>query len=415
EEAQTRKSPTELFTAKVERYYVPLVLGATAVLFFVPPLLAGATGDAFATWFYRSMAFLTAASPCALAIGTPAAMLSALARAARLGVLLKGGAHLESLARLRAIAYDKTGTLTEGKPRIVRITPAPGSGETDPLFAAAAIETGSAHPLAGAIVAGAKERGWDGVAAEQVAAVRGKGLRGVHRGAEILAGAPKFFADDAARPSWVDRAVAEAESELGATAVIVRADSDYLGVLALADPPRATAKPSVDALRAMGVEAQVMLTGDNAGAANAVGAAVGLDEVHASLLPEQKLDLIESLVGRYGRVAMVGDGVNDAPALAAATVGIAMGAAGSDAALETADVALLNDDLARMPETVALAKFARRIVLENLVIALGVISVLAPLAAAGYASIGWAVVFHEGSTVVVVLNALRLLAWKPKA
>jgi Cd2+/Zn2+-exporting ATPase len=414
EEAQTRKSPTELFTTKVERFYVPIVLCATALIFLIPSFVMGATGEAFATWFYRSMAFLTAASPCALAIGTPAAMLSALARAARLGVLIKGGAHLESLARLRAIAFDKTGTLTEGKPRIVGNETLGSAGVNDALFAAAAVETGSAHPLARAILDEALAQGWDGVEAESVTMVQGKGLRGDLRGATIEVGSRKLFADDARLPEAAIEAVDRMERELGATTVIVRRGSDYLGVLGLADPPRAESRASIDARRAMGVERQVMLTGDNEGAALAVSTAVGLDETHASLLPEEKLDLIGVLLEKYQRVAMVGDGVNDAPALAAATIGIAMGAAGSDAALETADVALLNDDLARLPEAISLAKFARRIVMQNLILALGVIVVLAPLAALGIASIGWAVVFHEGSTVLVVLNALRLLRWKPR-
>ncbi len=414
EEAQTRKSPTELFTTKVERFYVPIVLCATVLICLVPPLASGATGDAFATWFYRAMAFLTAASPCALAIGTPAAMLSALARSARLGVLIKGGAHLESLARLRAIAFDKTGTLTEGKPRIVGSEPLSGADKNDALFAAASVETGSAHPLARAILESAREQGWDGAAADTVTMVQGKGLHGELDGVLIEVGSRKMFADDPNLPDAALAAVERMERELGATTVIVRKGGEYLGVLGLADPPRPDARASIDALRGMGIERQVMLTGDNEGAALAVSSAVGLDETHASLMPDQKLDFIGELVDKYGRVAMVGDGVNDAPALAAATIGIAMGAAGSDAALETADVALLNDDLARLPEAISLAKFARRIVLQNMVFALGVILVLAPLAAMGDASIGWAVVFHEGSTVLVVLNALRLLRWNPK-
>lgn len=414
EEAQTRKSPTELFTAKVERFYVPLVLCATALLFLAPPLLSGASAESFKTWFYRSMAFLTAASPCALAIGTPAAMLSAMARAARLGVLIKGGAHLEALARLRAIAFDKTGTLTEGKPKVVAIEPLPGVSESDLLFAAAAIETGSAHPLARAILDEARARGWDGRAASDVAMIQGKGLRGVLDGLPIEVGSRKLFADDRTRHDAAIASVDRMERDLGATAVIVKRADAYLGVLGMADPPRAAARACIDALRAMGASRLVMLTGDNEGAAKAVGSAVGLDEVYASLLPEEKLTRIGVMVDEHRWVAMVGDGVNDAPALAAATVGVAMGAAGSDAALETADVALLNDDLSRMPQVVSLARFSRRIVVQNLLIALGVIAVLAPLAALGKASIGWAVVFHEGSTVVVVLNALRLLAWKPR-
>lgn len=416
EEAQTRKGQTELFTAKVERFYVPFVLGATALLFFVPLLVEGFTAEVFKTWFYRSMAFLTAASPCALAIGTPAATLSALARAARLGVLIKGGAHLETLAKIDTVAFDKTGTLTEGRPRMVGVVALGGATEDDALFVAASLEAGSAHPLARAILEAATARGWAGALAEDSSMVQGKGLRGTLRDAQggpvvVEVGSRKLY-DASSIPTAAHEAIDRFEREHGATAVLVRRGEEWLGVIALADPPRPDAASSVAALRSLGVKRQMMLTGDNEGAARAIGASVGLDEVRASLMPEDKLTIVGAMVEEGRVVAMVGDGVNDAPALAAASLGVAMGAAGSDAALETADVALLHDRLERFPQAVALAKFARRIVFQNLLIAMGVIVLLAPLAATGYASIGWAVLFHEGSTVVVVLNALRLLAWR---
>ncbi len=408
EEAQTRRSPTELLAARVERYYVPIVLACTGALLVGGPAAWGFGLEAWRTWFYRSMAFLTAASPCALAISTPAAVLSALARSARMGVLIKGGAHLESLGRLRAVALDKTGTLTEGRPVVVGVDVLGAAREEDVLFSAAVAEAGSAHPLAEAVCAAARERGWDGASASRVQQVVGKGLRAVLDGEDIEVGSLKMFPD-------ADEGVREAMSRRqreGATAVAVRRGGRFLGVLALRDEPRADAVGLTDALRGLGIRRVVMLTGDHEGVAAALGERLGLDEHRAELLPADKVRAIDELRAQFGVVAMVGDGVNDAPALAAASVGVAMGAAGSDVALETADVALLRDDLSKFTEVVRLARFARRIVAQNVVIAMGVIVVLAPLAAMGHAPIGWAVVFHEGSTVVVVLNALRLLAFR---
>ncbi len=411
EEAQTRRSPTELLAARVERYYVPVVLFATAALLVGGPAAWGWGWPAWKEWFYRSMAFLTAASPCALAISTPAAVLSALARSARMGVLIKGGAHLESLGRLRAVALDKTGTLTEGKPVVVAVDVLSGASEEEALFTAACAEAGSAHPLAEAVCEAASARGWDGVNAERVQQVVGKGLRATAGGEEIEIGSLKMFPD---APSEVRERVSARQRE-GATVVAVRKSGRFLGVLALRDEPRPDAARLAESLRALGVRRVVMLTGDHEGTASALRERLGLDEHRAELLPEDKVRAIDELRERYGVVAMVGDGVNDAPALAAASVGVAMGAAGSDVALETADVALLRDDLSKFASVVRLAKFARRIVAQNVVIAMGVIVVLAPLAAMGEARIGWAVVFHEGSTVVVVLNALRLLGFRAES
>lgn len=413
EEAQTQKSPTEMFTDAVERRYVPLVLVATACLMVIPPLVVGSSFEVWKTWFYRSMAFLTAASPCALAIGTPAAMLSALARSARMGLLIKGGSHIETLGRLRTMCFDKTGTLTRGKPRVVGVTAFDGASESEVLALAAAIEASSAHPLAHAVMEAARAQGWDGRAGSEVEQVVGKGLRGRVGGALVEVGSLKLYEGMPGADGL--RAAVHAKEEAGATAVLVRRDNDFIGLVALADEPRADAKDALGALRAMGVDRLIMLTGDNERVARALAVKLGLDGHHASLLPEDKMKFIGDLVAQGRPVAMVGDGVNDAPALAAATVGIAMGAAGSDVALETADVALMHDDLSRIPQAVALSRFARRIITQNLVIALAVICVLAPLAAVGIANIGLAVLFHEGSTVVVVLNGLRLLRFRPRS
>ncbi|MBL0921404.1 MAG: heavy metal translocating P-type ATPase [Phycisphaerales bacterium] len=407
EEAQTRKSPTELFTARIERWYVPAVLIATGALLVVMPIAAGGAFEHWKTWFYRSMAFLTAASPCALAIGTPAAVLSALARAARMGVLIKGGAHLETLGKVRAVAFDKTGTLTLGRPRVAAVRPLAGADESAALFAAAAVEAASAHPLAQAIVEEARARGWDGAHASSVEQAVGRGLRGIVAGETVEVGSLRLFADDP-RAGEV-RPIIESLEREGATAVAVRRAGAFVAVIALADTERPEAAAMIRGLRALGVRRTVMLTGDNKHVAAAVASRLELDEFHAGLLPEDKMDAIADLRRREGVVAMLGDGVNDAPALAAASLGVAMGVAGSDVALETADVALMHDDLSRFTGAIRLGRSARAVIRQNLVIAMGVIAVLAPLAAAGYTTIGWAVVFHEGSTVVVALNALRLL------
>lgn len=411
EEAQTRKSPTELFTARIERWYVPIVLIATGLLLVVMPIAQGGGMEAWKLWFYRSMAFLTAASPCALAIGTPAATLSALARAARMGVLIKGGAHLETLGKVRAVAFDKTGTLTIGRPRVTGVTALNGEDSAGLLASAAAVESGSAHPLAQAVVDAAKAAGWTGQPAQNVEQIVGRGLRGEVGGELVEVGSLRMFADDPGIAGVRD--LITAREHEGATAVAVRRAGRFTGIIAMSDAERPEARSIVGELRSMGVRRVIMLTGDNEHVARAIAGRLGIDEFHAGLLPEDKMRLIGELRQREGVVAMLGDGVNDAPALAAASLGVAMGVAGSDVALETADIALMHDDLSRFTAAIRLGRFARSIIRQNLVIALGVIAVLAPMAAAGLTSIGWAVVFHEGSTVLVVLNALRLLAFKP--
>jgi Cd2+/Zn2+-exporting ATPase len=359
------------------------------------------------------MAFLTAASPCALAIGTPAAVLSGLARAARGGVLMKGGAHLENLGRVRAIAFDKTGTLTRGRPELTDIVLLdPAMAEADVLALAAAVERNSSHPLAQAIVAEAQARGCpDALAAEDLVQVPAQGVRATVQGRLIAVGKLALATESGgAGARAVERLAAE-----GKTTVAVIVDGSPRAVIGLADRPRPAAADMLDRLRRLGVDRTIMLTGDHAPVAAAIARQIGIDEFHADLLPDDKVNRVRDLVARHGRVAMVGDGVNDAPAMAASTVGIAMGGAGTDVALETADVALMADDLSKLPEAIGLSRFSRRIIGQNLVIALGVIAVLAPVAALGGTSLGIAVLFHEGSTVVVVLNALRLLIYREPA
>ena len=410
EAAQASKSPTQLFTDKVERFYVPLVLLATAALIVLPPLCGAGL---WAKWFYRAMAFLTGASPCALAIGTPAAVLSGIARAARGGVLMKGGVHLENLGRVRAIAFDKTGTLTRGRPDLTDIVPLDGMTDHEALTLAAAVEKDSSHPLAQAIVVEAQSRQCPEAMAEQVQQVPAQGMRAIVDGRAVTVGKLSMSPSDAPGVAEASQIIERLAAQ-GKTTVVLSINGRPRAVLALADQPRPNAPDMLRRLRKLGIDRTIMLTGDHAPVAAAVAAKLGIDEFHADLLPEDKVECVKQLRQKYGRVAMVGDGVNDAPAMAHATVGIAMGGAGTDVALETADIALMADDLGKLPEAIGLSRFSRTIITQNLVIALGVIIVLAPIAALGGTSLGLAVLFHEGSTVVVVLNSLRMLVWKEK-
>jgi len=412
-EAQTTKSPTQVFTDKVEKMYVPLVLLGTAVLIVLPPLLGfhpRREGTLWAGWFYQAMAFLTAASPCALAIGTPAAVLSGIARAARLGVLVKGGVHLENLGRVRAVAFDKTGTLTRGRPDVTDVIPLGDEPADRIITLAAAVERGSTHPIAVAIVDDARHRGCPTLPADDVQQIAAQGVN-------ALVESKRVFVGRAAAANGGGGPLVAALGQLssqGKTIVLVTVDEKPIGLIGLSDKAREAAPASLRRLKALGIERTIMLTGDRQSVADTVGREIGIDEYHGDLLPQDKLDRIRELESRFGPIAMIGDGVNDAPALAVATVGIAMGGAGTDVAIETADVALMADDLSKLPDAIGLSRFSRKIIKQNLVIALGVISVLAPSAALGIAPLGLAVLFHEGSTVVVVLNSMRLLVYKPR-
>ncbi len=408
EEAQTTKSPTQVLTDRVEKFYVPFVLVSTACLIALPTTL----GDgAWSDWFYRAMAFLTAASPCALAIGTPAAVLSGIARAARGGVLIKGGVHLENLGRIRVIAFDKTGTLTRGRAEVTDVSSFGGRTGEEVLALAAAVEQESTHPLATGITTEAKARKCQVPAAREVKQTPGVGVTGLVDGGRITVG--RMTNDIAGRSPELKSDVERLEQE-GKTVVVISAEGDPVGFIALADHAREGVREVLGELGRLGVPRTVMLTGDNDRVAGAIARSIGVDEYFADLLPEEKVDRLRGLERRYGKTAMVGDGINDAPALATATVGIAMGGAGTDVALETADVALMADALEKLPEAIGLSRFSRRIIFQNLCIALGVIAFMAPVAALGGATLGVAVVAHEGSTVLVVLNALRLLVYKPR-
>lgn len=409
--AQAHKARTEQLTARFERVFVPLVLLGAAALIVTPPLIGGWP---WSLSIYRGMALLVAASPCALALGTPAAILSGIAQAARHGVLVKGGAQLEALGMVQVLAVDKTGTLTIGRPEVTDVVAL--DGDTGCLLAVAgAVERQSQHPLAESIVRRADLEGVASLEASPLDSVTARGVRAVVAGAAVEIGSVRMWADlPGGLPSEVQETVARLQAQ-ARTTIIVRHGDRWLGVFGVADPARPGARGALDALRRLGISPVVMLTGDNAHVAETIGREVGVDEVRAHLMPEDKALAIEELRRRYGGVAMIGDGVNDAPALAQASVGIAMGAAGTAAALEAADIALMSDDIAQVPFAIGLARQVRRIILQNLVVALGVIAMLIVFTTTGTIGIGPAVVMHEGSTLVVIANALRLLAYRQPA
>lgn len=415
-DAETQKAPTQQFTDRFERIFVPSVLAGVVVLIVLAPALG--LWDV-KTAVYRGLAVLIASAPCALALGTPAAVLAGIGQAARRGVLIKGGAHLEMLATVTIIALDKTGTITEGNPGVTDVRPGPSVTEAELLSLAAGAERRSQHPLANAVIREAERRGLTIRDAASLQSVTGRGLRATVGDKVIEVGRALLFEDAGVTVPEAISADATDLEERGRTVVLVREVSPadpsdrnarWLGVIGIADQPRAAAAQAITALRRAGIRHVVMLTGDNEGVARAVAGSVGIDEVRANLLPEDKVAAVKELSAR-GSVVMVGDGVNDAAALAHAAVGVAMGGAGTAAALETADVALMGDDLGRLSFAIGLSRRARATIRQNVAISLTVIGLLVTASLFGIAGIGWAVVVHEGSTLVVIVNALRLLAY----
>ena len=410
EEAQKRRAPLQTTVDRFARVYTPAVLVLAALVALVPPLAAGAP---FGAWLYRALVLLVIACPCALVIATPVAFVSALTRAARSGVLIKGGHHIETMARLSTVALDKTGTLTTGAPAVTDVVPLDGRSRTELLALVAALERHSEHHLAGAAL---READRAGVAApypgvEGFAAIPGMGLRGVVRGTthylgnRALAAREGFLTPDAAR------ALERCERE-GKTAVVLGTGAGPLGVVAFRDGLRHHLRHVIGDLRALGIRRVLMLSGDRPAAAGAVGADLGIDDVRAGLLPADKVRIVEEIKREGDAVAMVGDGINDTPALAAASVGIAMGVAGSDAALASADVVLVGDDLARLPYVIGLGRSTVAIVRQNIAIALGVKLVMILLALAGTATLWMAILADDGAALAVILNALRVLAFQ---
>lgn len=403
EEAHEHKAKSQRLTDWIDRYYTLIVIAVALIAWVLPPL---AGWDTWNGAFYRAMTLLVVMSPCALVIATPAALLSAIARAAKGGILFKGGAHLERAGLIKVVAFDKTGTLTEGKPAVTDLLPAPGVSENDLLTWAASAEVHSGHPLAQAILAEAKRRNLTLLELADVTEIAGRGVKGTLVGlGEIEVGSKRLL-----EGAPFDVAPFE---EAGKTVVVVRGESGVLGCIALADTLRPYSAELVRGLKAQGIEKVVMLTGDNERTARAIGKQAGVDEVLAEMLPGDKLAAIQRLA-QYGPVAMVGDGINDAPALAAASLGIAVGGAGNDAAIETADVVLMAADLRKVGEAIAISRQARRIVIQNLVFAVLVICTLVLFTLLDRMVLPVAVLGHEGSTILVAFNGLRMLGYKPK-
>lgn len=408
-EAETQKSPTQLFTDKFERYFVPAALLLVVLLLFAWIVV----DEPFSQSFYRAMAVLVAASPCALAISTPSAVLSGIARAARGGVLVKGGGPLENLGKLHTIAFDKTGTLTEGEPRLTDVISSDGIAEDELLQVAIAVEKLSDHPLAAAVVRDGREqlKSDSVLQTRDVQSITGRGVKATVDGQAVYIGKDSLFAEIEGPPlPDTLRESVERLKASGRTTMIVRRGDTYLGILGLMDTPREDAKNVMIRLKELGIGRIIMLSGDNQQVVNAVAKEVGIEEAWGDLMPDDKVDAIKKLSKQEG-VAMVGDGVNDAPAMANATVGIAMGTAGSDVALETADVALMADDLTHLLFAVGVSRQTSHIIRQNLWFSLGMVAFLIPATILGL-QMGAAVLFHEGSTLLVVFNALRLLAYK---
>jgi Cd2+/Zn2+-exporting ATPase len=398
------------FIDRFARIYTPAVAALAALVAFLPPLLTGQPFWGPEGWLMRALQMLVIACPCALVISTPVSLVSAMTNAASRGVLIKGGRYLEALSRVRVFALDKTGTLTEGTPvvtDVVDVCDCGECGEECGLEHAVALEAQSAHPLARALVAEARARQVGIQRAEGVVELGGRGIEGSVNGAQVTVASHAHF--DEYIPHQVE--VCQLANDLttqGKTAILVRHDEEVCTLFGVADAPRASSREALAALKSSGDVRTVMLTGDNPLVAAEIARQVGVDEVRAELLPEDKMSAISALAEEYGLVAMVGDGVNDAPALAQADVGIAMGGAASAQAMETADVVLMGGDLSQLPFIVRLSRATRRTVTANIVFALAVKAVIFALAAAGQASLWMAIVADVGASVAVILNGMRL-------
>ena len=411
EEAQSTKANTQQMLDTFEQRYAIFVLAAAVLLILVPWLVLG---HDFQPTFYRAMTWLVVASPCALVISTPASILSAIANGARNGILFKGGVHLEKTATLKVLAFDKTGTLTSGKPTLTGVHTFSGMQENDLLRLVAALEVRSEHPLAKAIVDAAHARTLSLPPSMEFRAIPGQGVEGVVESHHLWIGNERMFIErDAEIPADILGQAGTMQDE-GQTAMFVyeAKSQKFLGLIGVADTLREDAVDMIRALKASGIEHVVMLTGDNAKVAAKIAARAGVDEFHADLLPQDKVTVLKELQRKYGPTAMVGDGVNDAPSLATADIGIAMGGAGTDVAIETADMVLMSDDLRKIPFSIGLARQARKVVWQNLTFSLSVIVLLVAGAFGAELALPLGVVGHEGSTVLVVLNGLRLLGYK---
>ncbi|PID00008.1 heavy metal translocating P-type ATPase [Sporosarcina sp. P29] len=403
EEAQAEKAPTQQFVDRFARYYTPAILGISLLIMIIPPLLLGGVwGD----WFYKGLVVLVVGCPCALVISTPIAIVTAIGNAARNGVLIKGGIHLEETGQIKVVAFDKTGTLTEGRPEVTDVVTVSTLTEDQVLQQAASIEKYSQHPLASSIMRAAEKLPLGLLAVEQFQSITGKGAKAMIGEHLVHVGSPNLFREMNTVEASIEQQILTLQKQ-GKTVMLVWSEAGLEGIIAVADQVRKSSLKVIEKLHEMGKKT-VMLTGDNQSTALAIGAQLGLSEVKAELLPDQKVEMIKSL-SQYGKVAMVGDGVNDAPALATANVGIAMGGAGTDTALETADIALMADDLEKLPYTIKLSSRTKQIILQNISIALGLKVIALLLIIPGWLTLWMAVMADMGATVIVVLNSLRLM------
>jgi Cd2+/Zn2+-exporting ATPase len=405
EEAQARRAPSAQWVDRFARIYTPAMMALAVLLAVVPPLLFGSP---WSTWLYQALVILVIACPCALVISTPVSIVAGLTTAARAGVLIKGGASLEAPARLQVVAFDKTGTLTHGHPTVQEIMPLNGHSEPDLLARAAALEAHSAHPLARAILERATALGLSYTPAVQVTALQGKGAAATLDGRRFWIGSHRLMAElGVENAAFHD--LATRLQDAGHSLVAVGNDAHLCGLISIADGVRSTVPEVTRALKRLGIAQVVMLSGDNQGTAQAVARATEVDAFWAELLPEDKVRMVKDLRHRFGPVAVVGDGVNDAPAMATATVGIAMGAIGTDAAIETADIALMSDDLAKLPWLIRHARRTLTVIKQNIGFALGLKLLFIILAAAGAATLWMAIAADMGASLLVIGHGLRLL------
>ena len=405
EEAQSQRAPSQNFVDRFARYYTPIVVGMAFLIAVLPTLLFSAP---FTVWFYRALVLLVIACPCALVISTPVTIVSGLARAAWSGVLIKGGIYLENAGKLKCMALDKTGTLTVGQPVVVDVIPVNGTDRSQLMSVAASLESRSDHLLAGAILDFASMGGIKAEHIDHFEAIPGKGVRGGINGTDYYLGSHALFNELGICKSEFHPILEDIENS-HKTAILVGNNDQLLGVFAIADQIRDSAPNVLSQIKKSGISRIVMLTGDNRRSAEAIGEQLGIDDIRSELLPQEKVSVIQELRGKYQAVAMVGDGVNDAPALAAANMGIAMGTAGTDAALETADIALMADDLSRLPYLIALSRKTVRIIKQNVILAIGIKAVFLAMAIPGFATLWMAVFADMGASLLVIFNGLRML------
>jgi len=404
-EAQRNRAPSERWVDRFARIYTPAVLAIAVLVLAVPTL---AFNQPFAPWLYQALVLLVIACPCALVISTPVSVVAALTAAAKNGILVKGGAHMETPAKLEAIALDKTGTLTKGKPAVVSVVTLSGHTETELLERAAALESHSDHPLARAIVEYCEAKGVRPLAAEAFTIIPGLGASGKWNGREFWLGSHRYLEERNQETPEVHEQLEQLAGD-GHAVVVIGNEAHVCGFFALTDTIRPEARETIATLHRAGIKSIVMLSGDNPGTAQAIGTQAGIDEVRADLLPAGKVEAVNELVERYGTVAMVGDGINDAPALSRASLGIAMGAAGSDTALEAADIALMSDDLTKLPWLIQHSRRMLGIIKANIALSLTVKAVFVLLTVSGHASLWAAIAADMGVSLLVIFNALRLL------